>query len=86
VLLENDISHLKTVDSPFRNEADEELYIDSYKNTKSYIADLRPLLTEWIGIWNKLDYELMSDGSRNCSELVATSMLIEWANTISYIY
>ena len=86
VLLEDDISHLQSIDSPFSNEAEKESYIESYKNTKSCINDLRPLLKEWIGIWNKLDYELMSDGSRHCSELVATSMLIEWANTISYIY
>ena len=86
VLLKNDISHLKAIDSPFRNKDEEESYIDSYKNTKSYIADLRPLLTEWIGIWDKLDDELMTDGSRHCSELVASSMLIDWANTISFLY
>ena len=86
VLLEDDISNLHDIDSPFSNEGEKEAYIESYKNTKSCIDDLRPLLKEWIGIWNKLDCELMSDGSRHCSELVASSMLIEWANTISYIY
>ena len=86
VLLEDDISHLQSIDSPFSNEEEKESYIESYKNTKSCINDLRPLLAEWIEIWNKLDYELMRDGSRHCSELAASSMLIEWANTISYIY
>lgn len=86
VLLEDEISNLQTIDSPFRNEEEKESYIESYKYTKSCIDDLRSLLKEWIEIWDKLDSELMSGGSRHCSELVATSMLIEWANTISYIY
>lgn len=70
-------------DVPFDDADDYKRYTKDYNEAKYQIKKLRTSLEKWASIWDKLDYELMSDGTRHYSEQVASSMIIRWASIAS---
>lgn len=46
-------------------------------------SELRPLVDQWISLWEKLDEELTQDYSRHEIERVCAAMLVRWASIVS---
>lgn len=66
----------------YLDEEDEEGYEATITSAEKTIEELRPLLKEWAILWNEIDKEFTSDGSRHEMERAASSMLIKWASIV----
>ena len=58
-------------------------FIETVRETKSAIVELRPLVREWIVILDKLDDALTHDYNRHSVERAASYMLMKWASIVT---
>ena len=58
-------------------------YMETAKEAESTMMKMRPLVKEWIELWEKLDEKLTTDGSRHHAERIASAMLLQWTSVAS---
>ena len=58
-------------------------FIETVRETKSAIVELRPLVREWIVILDKLDDSLTYDANRHSVERAASYMLMKWSSFVT---
>lgn len=59
-----------------------DIYKEMVQEGKDAIKELDPLITEWSGLWDRLDEKLASDYCRGDIQQKATSLLLSWAGII----
>lgn len=79
---EKQLTKCKIEDDDNSNNPDAVYWENVFDDTNEAILQLRPLLNEWVDIWQKLDGELMVGGKRHSLDYTASYMLIDWKNSI----
>ncbi len=70
------------IDEDDNNNPDAVYWEKVFDDTSEAILQLRPLLNEWVDIWQKLDEKLMVGSKRHSLDYTASYMLIDWKNSI----
>jgi len=66
-----------------RENEDQAFVRNQVHEIQENISRLRPLVNDWIKVWDRLDYAITSDGYRHNAERIASVMLIEWASIVT---
>lgn len=81
------INRIIKEDDEFYSEYDgkerSESFIETIKETKNAIKELRPIVKEWICLLDKLDDEITHDNSRHHVERAASYMIMKWASIVT---
>ncbi len=70
--------------SPFMSEKEWKEYQKVAEETEKDINAIRPKLKKWISLWDKLESKLTHNNNQKMP-LVASKMLVDWANMASYM-
>lgn len=60
-----------------------ESFMETAKTAEAETLKMKPLIRQWVQLWNQLDNRITHDSTRHAAERIASAMLLQWASIVT---